>query len=146
MQFLDVFTIVCTGLLVGNELAVSLFVNPVVWKLDDDAQMKALSLFARLLGRAMPVWYGLCLVLLIAEGYVRRDGWIMAAAIVWAATIVWTIAVLVPINNRIAALAGDASQTGWKQSHNRWDRLHRLRILLLVVAMVCLSYGIVRGG
>ena len=145
MQFLDVFTIVCTGLMVGNELAVSLFVNPVVRKLDDDAQMKALSLFARLLGRAMPVWYVLCLVLLVVEAYLRRDGWIMAAVIVWVAIIVWTLAVLVPINNRVAALAGNVSQAGWKESHKRWDRLHRLRILLLVVAMVCLSYGIVRG-
>jgi hypothetical protein len=31
MLFLDVLTILCAGLMIGNELTVSLFINPVVW-------------------------------------------------------------------------------------------------------------------
>jgi len=34
-HLLDVMTILCAGLMIGNELAVSLFVNPVIWKLED---------------------------------------------------------------------------------------------------------------
>jgi hypothetical protein len=68
---LDLFTILCLGLLTGNELAVSLFVNPAIWKLNESAQAQALSLLARSLGKVMPIWYALCLVLLIAEAYVR---------------------------------------------------------------------------
>jgi len=43
MFFLDVLTILCTGLMIGNELAVSLFVNPVIWQLEDRSQSKALA-------------------------------------------------------------------------------------------------------
>jgi hypothetical protein len=32
---LDLFTILCLGLLTANELAVSLFVNPAIWKLPE---------------------------------------------------------------------------------------------------------------
>jgi hypothetical protein len=72
MLFLDVLTILCAGLMIGNELAVSLFVNPVIWKLEDRSQAKALSLFAGTLGKVMPLWYALCLVLMVVEAYLRR--------------------------------------------------------------------------
>ncbi len=62
MLFLDVLTILCTGLMIGNELAVSLFVNPVIWQLEEGSQAKALSLFAGILGKVMPFWYALCLL------------------------------------------------------------------------------------
>ena len=34
MNIPNVATILCIGLLIGAELAVSAFINPVVWKLD----------------------------------------------------------------------------------------------------------------
>jgi len=39
MHTLDLFTILSLGFLTGNELAVSLFVNPAIWKLDEQAQV-----------------------------------------------------------------------------------------------------------
>jgi hypothetical protein len=68
MLFLDIFTILCTGLMVGSELAVSLFVNPVIWKLEDRSQAKALSLFAGTLGKAMPF-----LVRIVSRSHGCRD-------------------------------------------------------------------------
>jgi hypothetical protein len=50
MSFLDIVTVVSVGLLVGTEFAVSAFVNPVLWKLKDRAQARAVSLFAGRLG------------------------------------------------------------------------------------------------
>jgi hypothetical protein len=142
MHFLDIFTILCIGLLVGNELTVSLFINPVVWQLDEQAQAKALSLFARYLGKAMPVWYILSLILLIAEAYLRRHQPafvpLLAAIIIWIAVILYTVTTLVPINNRIAAL----STTQWRSEHKRWDTLHRWRILLITIAMICATHGL----
>jgi hypothetical protein len=146
MHFLDVLTILCTGLMVGNELAVSLFVNPVVWQLDDHAQAKALSLFARSLGKAMPFWYVAGLFLLIAEAYLRRQEsavtLLLVAAGIWIASILLTLFTLLPINNRIAALTTAALPAGWRQEHKKWDTLHRWRILMLTVAIVCLIFGI----
>ena len=145
MLFLDVLTILCTGLMIGNELAVSLFVNPVVWQLDDRSQAKALSLFAGILGKVMPFWYVLCLLLMAAETYLRRHQpgltLLLIAVCIWIGIIVYTLTTLVPINNRIARLA-DSLPEGWRQEHRRWDTYHRWRILLLVIAMVCLVLGI----
>lgn len=72
MIFLDGIAIMCCGLMIGAELAVSCFVNPVVWKLDEAAQADALKRFARLMGKVMPVWCGVSLALMTGEAYVRR--------------------------------------------------------------------------
>ena len=147
MLFLDILTILCAGLMIGNELAVSLFVNPVIWKLEDRSQAKALSLFAGILGKVMPFWYVLCLVLMIVEAYLRRHQpgltLLLIAVAIWIAIIVYTLTTLVPINNRIARLAGGLPE-GWREEHKRWDTYHRWRILSLMIAMVCLVWGILR--
>ncbi len=143
MHLLDIITILCIGLMVGTELTVSLFINPVIWQLDDQAQAKALSLFARYLGKAMPIWYALSLVLLIIEATLRRHQPaltpLLTAIIIWIAVILYTVTTLVPINNRIAALS-----TQWRSEHKRWDTLHRWRILFLTIAMVCVTHALLK--
>jgi hypothetical protein len=49
---------------------------------------------------------------------------------------------LVPINNRIALLNTAAPAPGWKHDHRKWDSLHRVRILLLTIAVVVLTYAL----
>jgi hypothetical protein len=149
MHLLDIITILCIGLMVGNELTVSLFINPVMWQLEEQAQAKTLSLFARYLGKAMPIWYILSLVLLIAEAYLRRHqpalAPLLAAIIIWIAVILYTITTLVPINNRIAALTASLP-TQWRSEHKRWDALHRWRILLLTIAMICVTHALLKSS
>lgn len=148
MHLLDIITILCIGLMVGNELTVSLFINPVIWQLDDPAQAKALNLFARYLGKAMPIWYVLCLILLIAEAIFRRHqpalAPLLAAIIIWIAVILYSVTTLVPINNRITALSTTSLNTQWRRDHKKWDTLHRWRILLLIVAMICVTHALLR--
>jgi uncharacterized membrane protein len=143
MHLLDTITIVFTGLMVGNELAISAFVNPAVWRLESGPQAQALSILARSLGRAMPVWYGLCLALLALESFLHRhrDGFVplLAATLIWVGVIVFSIGMLVPINDRIASLNTAAPTPGWKQDHRKWDSLHRVRILLLTAALFVLT-------
>ncbi len=43
VHILDIATILFAGLLTGNELTVSLFISPVMWQLDEQAQAKAIS-------------------------------------------------------------------------------------------------------
>jgi hypothetical protein len=64
MPTLDIATTLCIGLLVGVELAVSVFINPVVWQFERAAQAEAIRLFASRLGKAMPPWYIVSLLLL----------------------------------------------------------------------------------
>lgn len=143
MHLLDIITILCIGLMVGTELTVSLFINPIIWQLDEPAQAKAFSLFGRYLGKAMPIWYSLSLVLLIIEAALRRHQPaltpLLTAIIIWIAVILYTVTTLVPINNRIVALS-----TQWRTEHKRWDTLHRWRILLLTIAMVCATHALLQ--
>ena len=135
MHLLDTITITFAGLMVGNELAVSAFVNPAVWQLESGPQAQGLSLLARSLGRVMPVWYGLCLALLALESFLHRHQAalvpLLMATLIWAGVIVFTIGMLVPINNRIASLNTVAPTPDWKRDHKKWDSLHRVRISLL---------------
>jgi len=148
MHLLDVLTIVFVGLMIGNELAVSLFVNPVIWQLDNRSQTQALSSFARILGRAMPAWYAACLLLILMEAYVHRHeqglALLLAAAGIWIVVILLTVMFLVPINNRVAAITPEIFAAGGKAEHKKWDTMHRWRVVALTVAMVCLLEGILR--
>ena len=139
MHPLNIITITCAGLMVGNELSVSAFVNPALRRLESGPQAQALSVLARSLGQAMPVCYGFCLALLALESFLHFHQTTFAplliAAALWAGTIVLSINALVPINNRIASLNTAAPAPGWERDHRKWDALHRLRILLLMLAI-----------
>jgi len=146
MHLLDLATILCASFMTGNEIAVSLFVNPVVWLLDETPQAQALRLFAARLGKAMPIWYAASLLLMVTEAALRFHQpafpWIAGAAALWIAIILYTLLVLLPINNRIAALETSALPAGWRQQHRTWDKHHRVRILLLIVAVTLLLHGL----
>jgi Domain of unknown function (DUF1772) len=146
MNILNVATILCIGLLIGAELAVSAFINPVVWKLDLAAQARAFRLFGRRLGRAMPVWYIASLLLLVSETITHRHeshvGLLGVAIAFWGAAIALSLLSLVPINNRMVRLDAD----GWTESAQRelrkWDGLHRVRVAVLAVAMIFFLAGL----
>jgi uncharacterized membrane protein len=147
MHLLNIITITSAGLMVGNELSVSAFVNPTLRRLESGPQAQALSVLARSLGRAMPAWYGLCLALLALESFLHFHQTTLAplliAAALWVSTIVLSINALVPINNRIASLNIAAPAPGWERDHRKWDALHRVRILLLILALVIVVNALV---
>ncbi len=69
---LNIVTTVCIGLLIGTEFSVSVFINPVLRRLDEASRSRAVRMFAKSLGTAMPFWYAASLLLLIAEAIVHR--------------------------------------------------------------------------
>lgn len=148
MIFLDVLTTVCIGLLIGTELAVSTFINPILERLDMSARMKTTSLFAKRLGNAMPFWYVLSFVLLFTEATLRRhaDGSVLliTASALWLAVIVLTLVFLVPINNRMMRLDPNSSADTWPREHKAWDVLHRGRVAVLTTSMVCFLLAVLR--
>ena len=147
MHLLNIITITSAGLMVGNELSVSAFVNPALSRLESSPQAQALSVLARSLGRAMPVWYGLCLALLALESFLHFRQTTLAplliAAALWVGAIVLSISALVPINNRIASMNTAAPAPGWECDHRKWDALHRVRILLLMSAFLIVVNALV---
>ncbi len=142
-------SIFLVGLLVGNEFAVAVFVHPALCRLPDKAHASGASGLARILGRAMPFWYAVCLVFLLAETFQLRHTaalrLLLGASVLWAATILVTIGVLVPISNRIAALLPDRLPASWKADRRRWDNLHRVRVVLLAAAFALLLAATVRS-
>jgi uncharacterized membrane protein len=146
MHLLDIATSACIGALVGVELAVSLLMNPIVWKLESFSQAVALRILAARLGKVMPAWYILTCFLLILEALHQRGkpgaGLLVAANVLWILTMIFTVVILVPVNIRLALINADKFTDGVKQEHIRWDSFHRVRIVVVFLAMICFLVGI----
>ena len=146
--FLNIVTTLCIGLLIGTEFAVSAFINPTLSKLDNHSQAEATRLFGKQLGFVMPFWYGASLLLLILVSIFDHLGTgkalVFTASTIWAAAILQSVLVLVPINDRlIKTEAGEFSPKA-RQEHDKWDRLHRVRVAALSLSMTCFLVAIYR--
>jgi hypothetical protein len=139
-------TLLClftSGPLVGNELAVAVFIHPVLYSVSDEAHVRVAKPLARRLGRSMPFWYAISLVFAVLQMLIVRAEPVprrlcCAAAILLALIIILTILLPVPINNRIARWDVDRLPTDWLSLRQRWDLYHRVRVFLLVVVLVLL--------
>ncbi len=145
MQWLDALTLFSTLLMCGNELAVSAFLNPALWKRND---WELTGELAASLGAFMPPWYAINLGMLGVEAYLRRQEpgrlFILGSALLWAAVIVCTLSLLVPLNNRLASMNTGGMLAEWKQISRKWDTLHRFRVVLLTLAVALFYHGIPR--
>ncbi|MCF3964044.1 DUF1772 domain-containing protein [Streptomyces fuscigenes] len=145
---LAVVTVVVVGLMVGVEFAVAVFVNPILHRLPDDGGLHARSDGARVLGRVMPLWYFGSLVLTgIWAALVWGDegtGPIVSGAALLVLSIVLSILFLVPINSRSAAWSREGAPADWKEQLARWDRLHYVRLAVIVAAFALLAVALAR--
>jgi uncharacterized membrane protein len=147
-EALDIFTIVLAGLMVGNELAIAVFIHPILDRLPEKAHLPTAIAIARFLGRVMPFWYGLVLVLLGLAAFLHHRvsgewSWpLIISSALWAVSIGFTIAALVPINNRVASWTEASRPNNWRTDRHRWDVLHRWRVLLLTIAFALLVFGL----
>jgi hypothetical protein len=123
------------------ELGVAAFTNPLVSKLPDDAYRAFRSGGSRMLGALMPFWYIGTLVALIAGAVLSRNVLTIAAVALMAAAVLLSVTALVPINNRIGAWRSDEDVN--RALVGRWDRLHGVRVGLLVAMFVALAVGVV---
>jgi uncharacterized membrane protein len=147
----DVLTAAVAGIMAGNELAVAAFVHPQLRRLNDSTHAQTAAPLAAVLGKAMPLWYGVALVLILGAAFEHRPissgpGLLIASAgLLWIITIVFTLTMLVPINNRIASMNPAQPYPTWLQDRCRWDRLHRIRVELLIIAVLLLLTGLFNG-
>jgi uncharacterized membrane protein len=142
---IEILAIVVTGPMVGSEIAVAAFMHPTLARLADDEFRAARSASSGQLGRVMPFWYAATLVLLVFACFVVPAGyptWLVGgAAVLMTAVLALTIAVLVPINNRVAAYPAGQPADRLRRLARRWDRLHWVRVALLLVLFVLLVVG-----
>ena len=141
-HLLQIVTTLCAALLVGNEFSVAVFFHPMLAGLPDTVHATAAKALARLFGRVMPFAYALVLILTALEALLYRPllqppGLLfLISATLWALSIIYTILGPVPINNRIALWDLDHLPENWRRDRKRWDQLHRLRVVLLLIALV----------
>jgi uncharacterized membrane protein len=140
LSTLAVITATVTGVMVGVEFAVAVFVNPILLRLSAGPALQARAASGRVLGRVMPFWY--CGALLLTAGLAAAK-WggpagaaAVAAAALLAVSVVMSITLLVPINNRSVAWTADDHPANWREQHQRWDRLHYARVAVIVAAFV----------
>ncbi len=143
-HLIEIAAIIVAGTMVGNELAVAIFFNPRVSALDDATHVRAAQALAAALGRAMPFWYALTLLLSGAVAFFARPsgtpghGLALAAAGFFAAMIVYSVLLPVPINNQVARWRPESLPADWRQLRRRWDALHAIRVAVLLLALVLL--------
>jgi hypothetical protein len=136
-----IVALVLTGPLVGVELGVAAFTNPLATKLPDDAYRVVRTGGSRLGGALMPFWYIGTFVVLIAGAVLSRNGAAIVAAALMGVAVLLSVTVLVPINNRIGAWRGEEDVN--RDLAGRWDRLHWVRVGLLVAMFIALAVGAV---
>ncbi len=140
----DALAVVITGLMVGVELAVAIFFNPLIDRLPDEGFRAARAGAGRVLGTVMPFWYAVSLLLLGALAIQERSAphdWLTGiAAGLMAVVILMTVTILVPLNNRIGKWQTTAEVS--RELAARWDRRHQLRVVLLLTVFVLLAIGV----
>jgi uncharacterized membrane protein len=137
---LAVITATVTGVMVGVEFAVAVFVNPMLLRLPAGPALEARADGARVGGRVMPFWYFASLLLTAWLAAAKWGGSAGSAAVAAAAllvvSVVVSIALLVPINNRAATWTADSHPADYREQQQRWDRLHYARVAIIVTAFV----------
>jgi len=145
---IDIVSIVVAGTMTGTEFTVAVFLHPTIGRLPDGVHTAAAKAFAKLFGRVMPFWYASTLILSVIEVWrhwpivTAASEMLLAASILWLLTIIFSLTFPVPVNNRIAAWNLTALPANWREDRKRWDRLHAVRVCILVVALTNLVAGI----
>ena len=146
-RMIDLIAVLVTVLLTGSELAIGVFVHPILSRLRDTSHAEAAKPLAQLLGRIMPFWYAAALFFVVVSLLPRAVGtwswWAcLSSAALLAATVPFSLICLVPINNRVAAWDLNALPGDWKRDRRRWDQYHSIRIVILVLASIAIMAAV----
>jgi hypothetical protein len=146
----DVISLAVASIMVGNEVAVSAFVHPVLWRMEERTHAQTASALAGSMNSVMPLWYTLTLILTLAVIWEHRQidfdrgpGLLLAiAAIGWFLSIGLTLFRIIPLSSRIARMDPDLPYSGWLAERSRWDGLQRWRLCLLLASLAFFSLSI----
>src|SRR4029450_2288990 len=116
---LETAAIVVAGTLTGSELAVAVFIHPRLSRLEDAVHVRAVQAFAP--PPPTPPW------------------WLaLASTALFALISVYSVLLPVPINNQVVRWQPDSLPANWRDLRRRWDLLHALRVVFLVIALILL--------
>jgi uncharacterized membrane protein len=141
---LETAAIVVAGTLTGSELAVAVFFHPCISRLEDSVHIRAAQTLAKVLGMVMSFWYPLTFLLALALTFVAHSAgstpwWLaLASTVLFALISVYSVLLPVPINNQVARWQPDSVSANWRDLRRRWDLLHAIRVVFLVIALILL--------
>ena len=141
---LEIAAIVVAGMLTGSELAVAVFFHPRISRLEDAVHIQAAQTLAKILGIVMSFWYPLTFLLALAVTFVAHTTrgtpwWLsLAATVLYALISVYSLLLPVPINNQVARWRPDTVPANWRDLRQRWDLLHAIRVVFLIIALILL--------
>ena len=141
---LEIAAIVVTGTLTGSEFAVAVFVHPCISRLEDAVHIRAAQPLAKVLGTVMSFWYPFAFLLALAVTLVAHTAWTipcwlaLASTVLFALISVYSLLLPVPINNQVARWQPDTVPANWRDLRRRWDLLHAIRVVFLVIALILL--------
>ena len=141
---LEIAAIVVAGTLTGSEFAVAVFFHPRISRLPDAVHIQAAQTLAKILGLVMSIWYPVTFLFALAVTFVmhttRGTPWWLALAstVLYALISVYSLLLPVPINNQVARWQPDTVPANWRDLRRRWDLLHNIRVVFLVIALILL--------
>ncbi|MFC5034958.1 DUF1772 domain-containing protein [Streptomyces sp. So13.3] len=142
LNALEVVTTVIVGVMVGVEFCVAFVMGPILNALPEDSGQLGHAHGGRMLGAVMPFWYIGSLVLVgiwAFAGWDHQDtGLVVTAGTLLILSVVMSLLLLVPINNRNKTWTVDNRPADWKQQLNRWERLHYIRVAVIIAAFALL--------
>ncbi|MEV8425625.1 DUF1772 domain-containing protein [Streptomyces niveus] len=143
LNALQTITIVVVGLMVGVEFSVAFVINRILDALPEDSDQLGRAHGGRMLGAVMPVWYITSLALVTAWAITGRHHQgttlVITAGALLLLSVIMSLLLLVPINNQGKTWTPDNRPADWKQQMNRWDRLHYVRVAVIVTAFALLA-------
>jgi hypothetical protein len=146
---IEIAAVAVAGTMTGNEIAVAVFFHPRISRLDDTVHARAAQTLANALGAAMPFWYALSLLLAIAVTFLAQTTWsrpwwlALCSTLIFAIMIIYSVLLPVPINKQIARWQPDSLPANWRAFRRRWDTLHTIRVVFLIVALIFLIASVV---
>lgn len=141
---LEIAAVVVAGTMTGSEFAVAVFFHPRISRLPDAVHIQAAQTLAKVLGVVMSIWYPLTFLLALAVTFIahttRGTPWWLALAstVLYALISVYSLLLPVPINNQVARWQPDTVPANWRELRRRWDLLHNIRVVVLVIALILL--------
>ncbi|MEU0340903.1 DUF1772 domain-containing protein [Streptomyces bobili] len=147
LNTLEVATTVIVGVMVGVEFSVAFVMNPILNALPEDSRQLGHAHGGRMLGAVMPVWYigslALVAVWAVAGRHHPGTGLVVTAGALLLLSVVMSILLLVPINNRNRTWTPENRPADWKQQIQRWERLHHVRVAVIIAAFTLLVAALV---
>jgi len=135
---------VVAGTMTGSELAVALFFHPCISRLEDAVHIRVAQALAKILGKVMAIWYPVTFLLTLALTLVvhpaRSTPWWLAltSTVLLALISIYSVLWPVPINNQVGRWQPDSVPANWRDLRRRWDLLHAIRVVFLVIALILL--------